>query len=218
MTAAADSIEGRPPAARRLQVDLLFLDLTACTRCRGADRNLEAALEAAREVLAAAGTEPEVNRIHVTSAEQARQLRLVSSPTIRVNGRDIALELRESTCGSGACTAGCGDSIACRVWVHEGREYTEPPVAMIIDGILREAYTGAAGKPRPGGEGYELPKNLERFFASRAAASTVVAPEQADAPATGAACCSVAEQRACCEPGEKAKCCGAASGTGCGCR
>jgi hypothetical protein len=37
-------------------------------------------------------------RIHVRSVEQARELRFVSSPTIRVNGRDIASEPLESEC------------------------------------------------------------------------------------------------------------------------
>ena len=83
-----------------LRIDSLFLDLTTCTRCRGADRSLESALEVARDVLTAAGTEVEVNKIHVESATKARELGFVSSPTIRVNGRDIALELRESSCGS----------------------------------------------------------------------------------------------------------------------
>jgi uncharacterized protein DUF2703 len=42
-----------------LQIDFLFLDLETCTRCRGTNRNLEAALEATRELLAATGTRGE---------------------------------------------------------------------------------------------------------------------------------------------------------------
>jgi hypothetical protein len=187
----------------RIRIEFLYLDLETCTRCRGTDRRLEEALDAARDVLAVAGTEVEVERVHVTSADEARARRFVSSPTIRVNGRDIALELRESSCGSEACTDGCGDSIACRVWVHGGEEYTEPPVAMILDAILREVYGGSAGEPEsaPAAERDELPENLERFFA-----------------AADVACCPPAEQRSCCGPEEKAECCGEASGEGCGCR
>ncbi|MGH3982945.1 MAG: DUF2703 domain-containing protein, partial [Pseudonocardiaceae bacterium] len=132
----------------KVRIDFLFLDLTTCTRCRGTDRSLDAALTAVAEVLRAAGTEVEVTKVHVTSAEQARALRFVSSPTIRVNGTDIALELRESSCGSEACTDGCGDQIACRVWVHHGQEYTEPPPAMIVEAILRHVY-GTAPAPAP---------------------------------------------------------------------
>jgi Domain of unknown function (DUF2703) len=190
-----------------LRIDLLFLDLTTCTRCRGADRNLESALEAARDVLTAAGTEVDVNKIHVESAAQARELGLVSSPTIRVNGHDIALELRESSCGSEACTDGCGESIDCRVWVHRGREHTEPPVEMILDAILREVYGGSAVERARDPQPYELPENLERFFAGKAAVVPV-----------DAACCSPAEQSSCCEAEDKVDCCGTATGIGCGCR
>ena len=132
-----------------LRIDFLFLDLTTCTRCLGADRSLASALEVVREVLEATGVEVEVGKILVESAEQARALRFVSSPTIRVDGQDVALELRESSCGSEACTDGCGDQIACRVWVLPGQEYTEPPVAMIVDAILGHVYSGAPSRAHP---------------------------------------------------------------------
>jgi hypothetical protein len=207
------------PAAKRLQVDFLFLDLTTCTRCRGTDQSLESALEAAHELLAATGIEVKVDRIHVASAEQARELRLESSPTIRVNGRDVALELRESSCGAEACTDGCGESIACRVWVHEGQEYTEPPVAMILDAILRGVYAGPVVTYEAEAERYELPENLERFFAGRVAAEFAAAPGDVTAEAPPqVGCCPPAEQRTCCDPEDKADCCGSSSGESCGCR
>ena len=98
--------------------------------------------------------------MHVRSEAEARMWRFVSSPTIRINGADIAFELRESSCGSEACVDGCGDQIACRVWVFGDREYTEPPVELIIDAILRQVYgpphrlrrgpaLSAAGQPGP---------------------------------------------------------------------
>ncbi len=187
----------------RLRIEFLFLDLTTCTRCLGADRSLEAALEVVRETLEGAGVEVELDRVLVASEEQARALRFVSSPTIRVDGRDVALELRESSCGSEACTDGCGDHIACRVWVYRGREYTEPPVAMIVDAILRRVYGDAAPASEPGA--YELPENLARFFSGKPAAAE-------------SACCAPAEQEACCAPEAKAECCGADHEQGCGCR
>ncbi|MGH2946116.1 MAG: DUF2703 domain-containing protein [Solirubrobacteraceae bacterium] len=205
--------------AKRLQIDFLFLDLTTCTRCRGTEERLETALEVAGELLAATGTEVEVNKIHVESAEQARELRFESSPTVRVNDRDVALELRESSCGSEACTDGCGASIACRVWLHGGRDYTEPPVAMILDAILREVYAGAVVERQAQVEPYELPENLARFFAGKIAAAAAETPAEAAAtPPVRSACCPPAERRSCCDPEDKAECCGASSGEGCGCR
>jgi Domain of unknown function (DUF2703) len=212
-------VHTRTTTTDRLRIDFLFLDLETCTRCRGTDRSLESALDAARELLAANDTEVEVNKIHVESAELARELRFESSPTIRVNGRDVALELRESSCGSEACTDGCGEAIACRVWVHAGKEYTEPPVALIVDAILREVYGEAVVKRGPDAASYELPENLERFFAGRVAAEPHQAPAQAAAAApVHADCCSPAGQRSCCDAEDKAECCGAATGGSCGCR
>lgn len=196
-----------------LRIDLLFLDLATCARCRAADRSLGSALELAGDVLTAAGAEVEVNKIHVQSAARARELELVSSPTIRVNGRDIAHELRESPCGGEACTDGCGASIDCRVWVHRGREHTEPPAEMILDAILREVYAGSAVEPDRAGDPYELPDNLERFFAGKAAARGTPA-----AAAESAVCCSPTEQSSCCDAAEKPECCGSATATECGCR
>jgi Domain of unknown function (DUF2703) len=195
----------------RLRVDFLFLDLTTCTRCRGTEQSLESALAVVRDLLAAIGVVVEIDKIHVESAAQARKLRFVSSPTIRVNGRDVALELRESSCGSEACTDGCGEGIACRVWVHGGREHSEPPMAMIVDAILREVYGGVVVEQDPEAEPYELPENLERFFAGKVLAQTAEAPEEPD-------CCPQAEQHSCCDPEGKAECCGASAGAGCGCR
>jgi hypothetical protein len=185
-----------------LRVEFLFLDLTTCTRCLGADRALRSALDVVGDVLRATEVEVEVDKVLVESAERARALRFVSSPTIRVNGEDVALELRESSCGSEACTDGCGDQIACRVWVHRGKEYTEPPVAMIVDAILRHLYGGAPAHA-PGQ--YELPENLARFFSGPAASIEPV-------------CCSPAGQESCCAAEAKDECCGAATEEGCGCR
>jgi hypothetical protein len=192
----------------RLRIDLLFLDLTTCSRCLGANRSLEGALEVVRGVVDATGVEVEVNKILVESEEQARAHRFASSPTIRVNGRDVALELRESSCGSEACTDGCGGAIACRVWVHRGEEYTEPPVAMIVDAILGRLYDDVDPNPAAGAVPYELPENVARFFAGKAEAS---ASEEGP-------CCSASERMSCCDAAEKAECCGASTEAGCGCR
>jgi Domain of unknown function (DUF2703) len=174
----------------RVRIDFLFLDLTTCTRCLGADHSLESALDVVGDVLRASGVEIEVNKVLVESAEQARELRFVSSPTIRVDGQDIALELRESSCGSEACSDGCGAQTACRVWVHRGREYTEPPVAMVLDAILRRVYGAGPTPGATGPAGYELPENLARFFAGKPGSA-------------------LSEQSACCDDMGK---------EGCGCR
>jgi hypothetical protein len=210
-----------PPATgdpHPVRIDFLFLDLTTCTRCRGTDHSLSEALTVVADVLQAAGIEVEVNKMHVATAEQARSWRFVSSPTIRVNGTDIALdELRESSCGSEACTDGCGEQIACRVWVYHGQEYTEPPAAMIVEAILRKVY-GATSGPAPGHR-YELPANLQRFFAGNTSTQPAQSvPNAQPAAAVDTGCCPPDEQATCCDASAKADCCADATDQGWDCR
>ena len=89
------------------------------------------------------------------------QHRFASSPTIRVNGRDIQLEGKESKCDS--CGDLCGDDVDCRIWLYQGKEYTSPPPAMIIDAILREVY-GQPAAAVAASEPFVLPDNLRKFF------------------------------------------------------
>jgi hypothetical protein len=49
----------------------------------------ELALERLRRVLAEEGIDTDVEVVEVESEEQARQLRFIGSPTIRLNGQDI---------------------------------------------------------------------------------------------------------------------------------
>jgi hypothetical protein len=185
----------------------MYLDLETCTRCRGTDANLEAALDGVKQVLDLAGVDISVRKTLVGSAEQARALGFVSSPTIRVNGQDVALELRESSCAECGEACGCNGAIDCRIWVWQGEEHTEAPPAMIVDAILRGVYSEQAPAIPAATAAVEVPDNLARFFAGKA---------QADA--APAACCSAAEQSSCCEPSQKASCCGDASSGSCGCR
>jgi hypothetical protein len=200
-----------PPAAQQdaggIMIDFLFVDLTTCTRCVGTDQSLETALDIVRGVLDATGAVVAVRKTLVETAAQARELRFVSSPTIRISGRDLAAELKESSCGSEACTDGCGDQIACRVWTYHGEEYTEAPVGLIVDALLGELYGGAARGLGNPDAAYELPENLESFFAGK---------DQKSVEEAG--CCSPAEQESCCEPSAKADCCGPSTAGGCGCR
>jgi hypothetical protein len=193
--------------AHKISIDFLFLDLTTCSRCVGTDQNLDAALETVRQVVEATGATVDVRKTLVESEQQAHRLRFVSSPTIRVNGQDIALGLKESSCGSEACADGCGDHIDCRVWTYRGRDYTQAPVGLIVDAVLGEIY-GSHAQPTLVDEPYEVPENLRRFFGGKSVAAST---EQAD-------CCPPFEQESCCEPEAKESCCGTSTTQGCGCR
>jgi len=147
---------------KRLAIDFLYLDLSVCTRCQGTDTSLDEALAEVSKVLEATGTEVVLNKINVNTEALALEYKFISSPTIRVNGHDIQMEVKESLCES--CGDLCGDQVDCRVWVYQGQEYTVPPKAMIIEGILKEVYGVKEAIPAEEEE-YIMPENLKHFYA-----------------------------------------------------
>ncbi|HEY7436772.1 MAG TPA: DUF2703 domain-containing protein [Methylomirabilota bacterium] len=147
-----------------LTIEFLYLDVTRCGRCRGTAEQLDDVLPLIRPVLEATGFDVHVERIHVQSEEQAIALGLLVSPTIRVNGRDIQLNRRETPCD--ACSRGCSGEVSCREWEYRGRWYTVPPTELIISAIMREVYgRPEAGAPPVSRRRPEAPDNLKRFFA-----------------------------------------------------
>ncbi len=145
---------------KRIVIDFLYLDVTVCTRCKGTDTSLDEALSEVSKVLESTGIEVIVNKINVISEELAKQHKFISSPTIRVNGRDIQMDVKESLCES--CGDLCGDEVECRVWVYQGQEYTIPPKAMIIEALLKEVYGGSNIEQEE--PEYSLPNNLKKFY------------------------------------------------------
>ena len=161
-TGCCGSENGILQKKRLLTIDFLYLDLTICSWCQGTEASLDAAISQVAQVLNATDIEVQVNKINVVSEEQARQLRFISSPTIRVNGKDIRLEVKERLCDS--CGDLCGDDVDCRIWIYQDKEYTVPPKAMIIEAILREIY-GYPHKLSPDSHAdFEVPDNLKKFF------------------------------------------------------
>jgi hypothetical protein len=191
-------------------LEFLFLDLNTCTRCVGTNQNLETAIEMTKPVLSLMGVDLRVSKILIESPEQAQAHHFVTSPTIRLRGRDIALDTRESRCDSCTDLCGCAEGTECRVWLYQGQEYTEAPVAMLVEVILQEIlHTAPQATTEPVVHYGGVPENLQRFLASKA---PIIDPE-------ALSCCSTAEQQSCCEPVAKAACCGEVASTGsCGCQ
>lgn len=191
---------------KEIDIHFMYIDLDVCTRCIGTDESLDTALSQVQDVLAAAGVQVVVRKTLVETVEQARALRFESSPTIRVNDRDIALELRESRCASCESQSSNGP-VDCRVWVFNGEEHTEAPPAMIVDAVLRAIYGESGARTNEPDEYSDVTENLKRFFAGR----------DGEVTAGESACCSPSEQEACCEPSEKESCCEGATSAQCGC-
>ena len=143
-----------------IMIYFLYLDLSICERCQGTESKLDEAINEAFVVLNAAGYDIVVDKINITSKEMAVKYEFVSSPTIRINGNDIALEVKESDCTD--CGDLCGDNVDCRVWTYNGVEYSEPPKALIVNALLKEIYNDKQVSVIK--EEYKLPQNLENFF------------------------------------------------------
>jgi hypothetical protein len=194
---------------KQVEIEFLYLDLDVCTRCKRTDANLETAVRILQEVLQASGTDVSTRKVLVDSEETARKLKFLSSPTIRINGRDIALEFRETPCDSCAEACACDGGVDCRVWVHEGKEHAEAPVPLIVNALLSEIYDSQSADRPASSHPFELSENLKYFFEAKAAKKAAES------------CCAAEEKNSCCEPSEKSSCCGSVeqgTATTCGCQ
>ena len=162
------NIDYQPPV---IETELLAFDLTRCGRCVGSLDNIERAIDIVRPVLDVSGVTMNVRKLVVASEEQARQYKFVSSPTVRVNGRDIVFDTVESRCESCTDLSGCDEGIGCRVWRYRGEEYTEAPVGLVVEAILREVFGGHSDSEGDAPAYHGVPKNVQRFFRSKSSAT-----------------------------------------------
>jgi hypothetical protein len=142
-----------------LTLDFLYLDLSVCERCQGSNQNLLDAIQLLKPILIKLGYQIKLNQINVNSEDLAIKHQFKSSPTIRINGQDIELSVKEDNCKS--CGDLCNDTVDCRVFSYNGKDYHEPPVEMIIDKILNTIYNPTAIKKS---DSYVVPDNLVKFY------------------------------------------------------
>ena len=193
---------------RVVELEFLYLDLDTCTRCVGTNENLETAIQSVADILAFTKTELSLNKILFETEEQALTHQFVTSPTIRLQGRDIALDMRESKCDSCTDLCGCAEGTDCREWLYADEVYSEAPVGLIVEAILGEIYRNAPTATAVTATD-AVPDNLKNFFVGKTLPETAVV----------SSCCSETEQQTCCEPSAKADCCGPTNESGsCGCQ
>jgi hypothetical protein len=195
-----------PKLSRKsIEIELLALDLKTCTRCVGTLGNIEQAVAMLKDVLESTGTEVRLNKVLVESEAQAKALRFVTSPTIRINGKEIVFQTRESKCDSCSDLCGCAEGTSCRVWEYRGQQFDEAPVGLVVEAILTAVFGGGrTSKPLSPFTG--ISDNLKQFFSG-----TERLRERNDA------CCSPTAREVCCEEHEKEACCGTQPSQACGC-
>ena len=140
-------------------MEYLYLDLNTCDRCMGTDGVLDEVMATLTPALRLAGYEVEYRKTEMATAELAEEYRFLSSPTVRVNGRDVCGPVKENACG--CCGEISGTDVDCRVFTYNGEDYEVPPKEMLAEEILRAVFAQHEGGC---GCGYELPDNLKAFY------------------------------------------------------
>lgn len=146
---------------KKLDIEFLYLDLNTCERCKATDTYLHDALAVLSGVFYTLGYSANITKVDIQTSEQAEQYHFFTSPTIRVNSVDIFGEIKENDCKD--CGDLCGGSVDCRIFAYEGKDYEQPPTAMIVDGILRVLYGNATSEDKP----YVMPDNLNNYFSKK---------------------------------------------------
>jgi len=157
-------------------VELLVIDLDTCARCVPTGAQLREALTVIAPAAEALNVGLTYRETVVQTADEAKARALVSSPTIRINGRDIEQDVRESECEScGDLTEG-GVIVDCREWHYKGEIYSAAPLPLLVETLmdaLREVDDRPPVTPEPL---LALPENLDRYFANKK-------------PVAGSGCC-----------------------------
>jgi hypothetical protein len=156
-----------------MNVDLLVIDLSTCKRCVPTGDQLRAAIQLLGPVAEALGIELRHHEIVVQTPEEAKAYALISSPTIRLNGRDIAQDVRESECES------CGDltnnniSVDCREWHYRGKVYSAAPVPLLVEALMGAMLNIDEMQPVVPVPLENLPENLQRYFDNKKQAGSI---------------------------------------------
>jgi hypothetical protein len=145
---------------KKVLIEYFYLDLETCDRCMGTDVVLEEVMTILTPTLELAGYTVEYRKTEITTAEIAVQYEFLSSPTIRVNGKDICQTVSETSCG--CCSEISDTDVDCRVFEYDGEAYEIPPKEKLADDILQSIF--GIIDDNCSCKSYELPENLKAFF------------------------------------------------------
>ena len=147
---------------KEITIDYLYLDLNTCDRCVGTDEVLDGVLDVLEPALQLAGYKVVRRKTEMSTAEIAAEYQFLSSPTIRVNSKDICLTVEENDCGCCSDIAGC--DVECRVFRYEDEVYEIPPKEMLANAILKTLFSDNVDITNTE---YIMPENLKEFYASK---------------------------------------------------
>lgn len=156
---------------KTLNIELLAIDLNTCQRCAPTSANLKTAVRLLTPVAEALGIQLNLQEIVVQTPEQAKKLALLSSPTIRINGQDIAQDIRESECESCAELTQNKIPINCREWHYQGRVYFAAPLPLLLEAIMK-AMLNIDKPPVVPLPLAKLPENLQKYFKNKKQSSS----------------------------------------------
>ena len=164
---ATDGASVVRPKAKSLDVELLVIDLNVCARCVPTGDQLRAAIELVRPAADAMRIGITYRETIVQTPEEAKARALLSSPTIRINGRDIQQDIRESECEScGDLTEG-GAKIDCREWHYRGQVYAAAPLPFLVETLMDALTRVDEMSPVTPAPLEALPDNLVTYFDNR---------------------------------------------------
>jgi hypothetical protein len=152
---------------KEVRVLYLYLDLKSCSRCIGTDTVLDEVMELLGPVLQMAGYKVFYEKIEIETEEMGNSYKFVSSPTIRVNGRDICHTVLENSCD--CCSDISGSDVNCRVFEYKGEKFEVPPKEMLAEAVLTKVFDQnqegcISSEDVCMHQKYEMPENLKEFF------------------------------------------------------
>ncbi|PIS42922.1 MAG: hypothetical protein COT24_01060 [Candidatus Kerfeldbacteria bacterium CG08_land_8_20_14_0_20_40_16] len=127
--------------SKKIIIEFLHTDLSRCIRCQMSEVSLEASLKHLDQAIQELGLNVTVKKIPIVTKEAAKKRGFTTSPTIKINGRDIEEIIHgsprhtKSYCGS--CSAVCQEDTECRTFFYDGKTYGYIPRKMIVEAIKK---------------------------------------------------------------------------------
>jgi len=127
--------------SQKIIVEFLYFDQSHCLRCQMSEKSLEASLNHLKEAIQEVELEVELRKVPLTFEEEAQKKGFTTSPTIKINGKDVEEiihgEPRQTKSYCGSCSTFCGEDTECRTFSYDGKTYQYIPRKMIVEAIRK---------------------------------------------------------------------------------